>query len=143
VSSLGPERPDGPLTPPPLPVELPPPAPVEGQVVQPEHDHTAAGEGKAAVAAVPDTATGGATRGTTRVAAGVPASVENEADPFGSAVEHERGGGHSAYQANAGWRGGIRLRRTPLLGPHCCPAPQSRPTLNVRWEDADSTTVER
>jgi len=84
VPPLGPERPDGPLTPPP-PLELPAPTPVEGQAAQPEHDHDTNGAGGVPDAA--DTATGGATRGTALVAVGVPASLEGKADPFGSDVE--------------------------------------------------------
>jgi len=84
VAPLGPERPDGPLTPPP-PLELPASAPVESQAAQPEHDHDANGAGGVANAA--DTATGGATRGTALIAVGVPASLEDKADPFGSDVE--------------------------------------------------------
>ena len=85
VPPLGPERPDGPLTPP-SPLELPPPAPVEGQTAQPEHDHAAGGMGDVANAAV--TPMVGATRGTALVAVGVPTSLEDEVDPFGSDVEH-------------------------------------------------------
>jgi len=85
VPPLGPERLDGPLTPP-SPLELPPPAPVESQAAQPEHDHDAGGTDDVADAA--DTSTGDATRGTVLVAAGVPTSLEDEADPFGSDVEH-------------------------------------------------------
>ncbi len=85
VAPLGPDRPDGPLTPPP-PLELPAPTPVESQAAQPEHDHTAGGTGNVADAA--DTATDGATRGTALVAVGVPTSLEDEADPFGPDVEH-------------------------------------------------------
>jgi len=84
VPPLGPQRPDGPLTPPPL--ELPPPAPVESQAAQPEHDHAAGGAGDVADAA--ETATDGATRDVALVAAGVPTSLEDEADPFGLDVEH-------------------------------------------------------
>ncbi len=82
---LDPERPDGPLTPPP-PLELPPPVPVDGQATQPEHDHNADGTGNGTDAA--DTATNGATRDVALVAAGVPTSLEDEADPFGLDVEH-------------------------------------------------------
>jgi type IV secretion system protein VirD4 len=85
VPPLGPERADGLLTPPP-PLELPPPAPVESQAAQPEHDHDAGGTGNVADAA--DTATGDTTRGTGLVVVGVPASLEDEADPFGPDVEH-------------------------------------------------------
>jgi len=85
VPPLGPVRSDGPLAPPP-PLELPPPAPVESQAAQPEHDHAAGGTSDGTDTA--DTATGGATRGTALVAAGVPASLEDEANPFGSDVEH-------------------------------------------------------
>jgi len=85
VAPLGPDRPDGPLAPPP-PLKLPVPAPVEGQAAQPEHDHTAGTKGDVADAA--STATDGTTRGTVLVAAGVPTSLEDEADPFGSDVEH-------------------------------------------------------
>jgi len=85
VPPLGPQRPDGPLTPPP-PLELPPPAPVESQAAQPEHDHDAGGTGDVAAAA--ETATDGATRDVALVAAGVPTSLEDEADPFGPDVEH-------------------------------------------------------
>jgi len=85
VPPLGPERPDGPLAPPP-PLEVPPPTPVESQAAQPEHDHAAGGTG--AVAAAADTATDGATLDVALVAAGVPTSLEDKADPFGSDVEH-------------------------------------------------------
>ncbi len=77
------ERLDDPLTP---PLELPAPAPVESQAAQPEHDHAAGGTGDIADAA--ETPTDGATRGVTLVAAGVPTSLEDEADPFGPDVEH-------------------------------------------------------
>ena len=82
VPPLGPQRPDGPLTPPPL--ELTAPAPVEGQTAQPEHDHDADGTGTDAA----DTSTDGATWDVALVAAGVPTSLEDEADPFGLDVEH-------------------------------------------------------
>jgi len=85
VPPLGPERPDGPLTPPP-PLELPPPTPVEGQAAQPEHEHAVDGKGYVADAA--ETATDGATRDVALVAAGVPTSLEDEADPFGPDVDH-------------------------------------------------------
>jgi len=85
VPPLGPERPDGPLTPPP-PLELPPPTPIESQAAQPEYDHAADGTGD--VADTAGTSTDGATRGTVLVAVGVPTSLEDEADPFGSDVEH-------------------------------------------------------
>jgi len=85
VPPLGPVRSDGPLTPPP-PLELPPPAPVEAQAAQPEHDHAADGTGNIADAA--STSTDGVTRGTALVAVGVATSLEDEADPFGSDVEH-------------------------------------------------------
>jgi len=85
VPPLGPDRPDGPLTPPP-PLELPAPAPVESQAAQPEHEHAADGKGDIADAA--ETATDGVTRGTALVAAGAPTSLEDEADPFGPDVEH-------------------------------------------------------
>ncbi len=82
---LGPVRSDGPLAPPP-PLELPPPAPVESQAAQPEHDHAAGGTSDGADTA--DTATGDTTRGKTLVVVGVPTSLEDGADPFGSDVEH-------------------------------------------------------
>jgi len=88
VPPLGPERSDGPLTPPP-PLELPPPAPVESQAAQPEHDHDSGDTGTVADATEVSVggAAGGATRGGALVAVGVSASLE-KTDPFGSDVEH-------------------------------------------------------
>jgi len=85
VAPLGPERPDGPLAPPP-PLELPLPAPVESQAAQPEHDHAAGGTED--VANATSTSTDGATRDVALVAAGVPTSLKDETDPFGPDVEH-------------------------------------------------------
>jgi len=60
--------------------------PGRGSGGQPEHDHAAGGTGDIADAA--ETPTDGATRDVALVAAGVPTSLEDEADPFGSDVEH-------------------------------------------------------
>jgi len=84
VPPLGPERLGRPLVPPLL--ELPLSAPVKGQAAQPGHDHDAGGTG--AVADTAGGATDGTTRGTALVAAGVPTSLEDEADPFGPDAEH-------------------------------------------------------